>query len=156
MRTLQELGEIVEARDLLVADEDAYLRHADEHIAIRRLWLEGRIYTATGESHRAEPFLLQVRDTFARQRHGFNAAIACLDLALLYHRLGHFEELTENIATAVRLFTAYALHREALAALITLHDATRERAVTAESIERVAAFLRRVAADPAARDQSPS
>ena len=153
---LFELGDIIHARDLLVADEDAYLRFADDHIAIRRIWLEGRIYTLTGETHRAEPFLLQVRDTFAAQEHGFNAAIACLDLALLYQQLGRFDDLTENVATAVRLFSAYALHRDALAALVTLHNAAQERAVTAESIERVAGFLRVVAADPGARNQKPS
>jgi tetratricopeptide (TPR) repeat protein len=154
--SLFDLGHIIQARDVLVCDEDAYLRHADDHVGIRRIWLEGRIYTATGEYHRAEPFLVQTREFFTARSDGFDAAIACLDLALLYQQLGRYEDLTENTAAAVKLFSAYALHREALAALITLQHAARERAVSAESIERVTAFLRDVAADPAARDHQPS
>ncbi len=153
---LFELGRVIEARDLLVYDDDIYERHADDHIAIRRIWLEGRVYIATGETERAEALLLQTRDVFTARSDGFDAALVSLDLALLYHQLGRFEDLTETVATAVQLFSAYALHREALAALVTLHDAARQRAATAESIERVAAFLRDIAADPTARLHTPS
>lgn len=153
---LFELGRFIEARDLLAYDEDIYERHADQHIAIRRIWLEGRIYRATGETDRAETLLLRTRDVFTAQQHGFNAALVSLDLALLYHQLGRFDDLTETVATAVKLFSAYSLHSEALAALVTLHHAAYQRAVSAESIERVATFLREIAADPGPRSQAPS
>lgn len=151
-----ELGGVIEARDLLTYDEDLYERHSDGHTAVRRQWLEGRIAAATGELGESEQLLLRTRETFASQGGGFDAALVSMDLALLYQQLGRTDDLLETVSAAVQIFAAYALHREGLAALIMLRDAVRQKAATAETIERVARFLRDSADDPAARFQAPS
>lgn len=151
-----ELGGVIEARDLLTYDEDLYERHADRHTTVRRQWLEGRIAAATGEVAEAEQLLLDTREVFSAQGGGFDAALVSMDLALLYQQLGRTGDLLETVTAAVQIFSAYALHREGLAALIMLRDAVRQKAATAETIERVARFLRESAGDPAARFQAPS
>ena len=153
---LCDLGRIIEARDFLTYDEDLYAAHADEHLSIRRAWLEGRIAAATAEPAEAEAHFLRTREYFAARADGFDAALVSLDLALLYQQLGRAEDVLTTVSSAVKLFSTYALHREALAALITLRDAVHQRAATADTIQRVASFLRDAAKDPAARFQSPS
>lgn len=154
--TLFEVGEIIEARERLHWDEELYVEYADEHLAIRYTWLDGRIAAATGKPRQAEKRLTETRDHFAARGDGFDAALVSLDLAHLYQRLGRTEDLLQTVTSAVRLFSVYALHREALAALIMLRDAVREQTATAETIERVAGFLREAAKDPEARFQPPS
>lgn len=153
---LVDSDRIIEARDLLTYDEDLYAAHADEHLTVRQTWLDGRIASATGQIDEAETSFVQVRDAFAARRDGFDAALVSLDLAHLYYGCGRMDDLLETVASAIAVFAAYALHREGLAALIMLRDAVRQKAATAETIERVARFLRESADDPAARFQAPS
>ena len=128
----------------------------DEHLAVRQTWLEGRIAFATGQAAEAERAFVQVRAAFAARQDGFDAALVSLDLALLYLDRERMDDLLETVGSAIAVFSAYALHREGLAALVMLRDAVRQKAATAETIERVARFLRESADDPAARFQAPS
>jgi soluble cytochrome b562 len=140
----------------LVYDEDLFEAHADGHLRIRVRWLEARIAAAIGDPEEAERSLLVVRDHFAGQGHGFNAAIACLDLAALYHQEGRFEELREAAGQAVQLFQTHEIHRDALAALLLLQEAITARRLTAETIQRVAAYLQEAQRDPTARFEKPN
>jgi tetratricopeptide (TPR) repeat protein len=153
---LVDLGKIVEARDLVTWDEVFYDEHTEEHLVIRWRWVCGRIAAATGQLRGAEAHFAHVRDRFVAQEHGFNAALVSLDLAHLYYASGRARELLSTVASAVRVFSTHALHREALAALIMLRDAIHQQSATAETIQRVATFLRDAARDPAARFQPPS
>lgn len=143
------------AREVLVYDE-LHFQDADEHVRLRVQWLEGRIDTARGELEGAESTLLTVRDRFVEKQHGFNCALVCLDLALLYHRQTRWRELRAISAQAVQLFQSYALHQEALAALVLLREAAAAEDVAAETIERVVAFLHTAQRDPKARFQPTS
>lgn len=154
--TLVDLDRIIEARDLLTYDEDLYAEYADDHLTVRRAWLEGRVAAATGKLAEAENLFVETRDTFVARADGFDAALVSLDLALLYHRLDRSQDLLETVSSAIEVFAAYTLHREALAALIMLRDAIREEAVTAEAIEWVASLLRRAAQDPTAHPRPAS
>lgn len=148
---LAAAGEPEAARDVLLYDLDLYEEHADPHTRVRVRWLEGRLAAAAGEPEVAEGALVEVRDEFAAQEHGFNAALVCLDLAELYHRQGRLEDLQEAAGQAVALFRAHEIHREALAALLLLQEAAAARRVTVETLHQVAAFLGEAAKDPAAR-----
>lgn len=140
---LVEAEEWATAREVLAEDEALYREHADRHAQIRGTWLQGRIATATGAWAEADEALRIARDHFARQEHGFNAALACLDLAALHHRAGRWDEVQEAASQAVRLFEAYEVHREALAALGLVQDAARRRALDAETLQRVTSLLQR-------------
>jgi tetratricopeptide (TPR) repeat protein len=145
-----------EARDVLDWDTDLFTGNVDAHTRLRVAWLEARIAGELGDPAAAEAGYLVVREELVRQRHGFNAALACLDLAVLYHGQGRYRELEEVAGQAVELFQAYALHQEALASLLLLRDAARVRKATVERILRVAAFLRQAERSPEARFGPPN
>jgi tetratricopeptide (TPR) repeat protein len=153
---LELAGRPQKARELLVYDAQLYEEEADEYTRVQVTWLEGRIAAALGESEEAERALLAARDHFVEREHGFNSARVCLHLASLYHREGRWEELQDAAAQAVQLFQAYALHQEALAALILLRDAASARQATAEMIQRIAGFLHKAERDPGARFETPN
>jgi len=144
------------ARETLAYDENLYEQHADNHTRLRVRWLEGRIAAAIGDSPAAERAFLAVLDKFASQGHGFNAAIACLDLAALYHQEGRLEDLEQAATQAVQLFQAHEIHRDALAALLLLQEAAVTRKLTADTIRRIAAFLQEAQRDPAVRFDAPN
>jgi tetratricopeptide (TPR) repeat protein len=144
------------ARDVLAYDEDLYEDHSDRHTWIRYRWLQGRVAGEVGDPELAEECLREVRDEFGRQEQGFDAALACLDLAALYHREGRHAALRETAARAVRLFEAHEIHRDALAALLLLRDAAAAERVTAETLRRVAEFVRTAAHEPGARFEPES
>lgn len=148
---LELAGRYVEAREVLLYDEGLYDECADEHARIRIRWLEGRLAGVLGEPDVAEAILCTVRDHFVAQEHGFNCALVCLDLATLYHREARWRELHEVSSQAVQLFQSYALHQEALAALILLRDAAAAERATTDTIEHVVAFLHIAQRDPKAR-----
>lgn len=153
---LVEAGKLEAARDILVYDENLYEEHGDSHTLIRAAWLEGRIAAATGDLESAEDKLNSVRDHFANENHGFNAALACLELAGLYHRIGRWLDVESTAARAVRLFEANEIHREAFSALTLVHDSARRRRLTAETLRQVASFLEQARDDPRARFEIPT
>ncbi len=148
---LVDAGRPAEARDVLDWDTDLFAEKVDAHTRLRVAWLQARIAGELGDPTAAEAGYLLVREELIRQRHGFNAALACLDLAVLYHGQGRYRELEETAGQAVELFQSYALHQDALASLLLLRDAARARKVTTETILRVAAFLREAQRSPEAR-----
>lgn len=148
---LAHTGQHQRAQEVLAVDEVFYEELVDEHTRIRLLWLKGQLAMEIGHTEDAEVALASVRDYFVAQEHGFNCALVCLDLARLYHRHTRWYELHETAAQAVRLFQSYALHQEALAALVLLRDAAAAEGVTAATIERVVGFLHKVQRDPKAR-----
>jgi len=153
---LDEAGHHEAARDVLACDQSLYEDHADAHTRLRVRWLEAQIATATGDGELAETAYLEVRDEFARQQHGFNAALASLDLAELYRQQGRYADLLETATQAAQIFKAQAIHRDALTALLLLRDAAAGQQVTAETIRCVASFLRRASRNSAGRfEQSP-
>lgn len=155
-RTLFESGRHQAARDVLAFDEDVYEAHADQHLRIRVTWLEGEIAAATGEPASAERAFLAVLDEFVRLGDGFDGALACLDLAILYYEQGRMQELETAATRAVHLFQAHEVHRDAMAALLLLQKAALRPKLSAETIRRVARYLREAQRDPAARFDPPN
>ncbi len=93
---LVQAGKAVQARDLLDWDSDLYAERADAHTRLRVAWLQARIAGEVGDPVAAEAGYLAIREEFVRQRHGFNAALVCLDLAVLYHGQGRFREASRR------------------------------------------------------------
>lgn len=145
---LVESGNLQAARNVLAEDESLYQVHADQHTLVRASWLVGRIAAAAGEWAEAEKAFRMARDHFADQEHGFNAALACLDLAALHHRAGHWDQVQEAATQAVRLFEAHEVHREALAALALVQDAARRRSLDAETLHRVMGLVQQAQREP--------
>lgn len=152
---LFDSGDSVTARDVLDYELTLYLTEADPHTRLRFDWLQGRLAGDLGEPEVAERGLVQVQEELVRQGDGFDAAIAGLHLAALYHQQDRPEDVERVAAQAVDLFQAHALHREALAALMLLRDAARARSLGEETLRQVTRFLQDARRDPAARFQAP-
>lgn len=83
------------------------------------------------------------------ERLGFNAALAGLDLTLLYVEEGRTAEVKRLAEEMLPLFLAQDFHREAAAALVLFQEAVEREAVTAPMLTELIAYLRRVHVRPA-------
>lgn len=125
-------------------------------IQLRRRWLEGRIAHGLGEMDRAERCLTETREAFLDREDGFHAALAALDLALLYEAQGRLDDLERLAGTLVPLFRSQDIHREALAALALFVRAASQKAVDRRFIESLATYLRQARHDRALRFEPPT
>ena len=110
---------------------------------LRLRWLEARIAAGTGRQEEAERFLNEVREEFFKRRMGFDAALAALELAVLYVDQGRTAEIKQLATEVLPLFESREVHREALGALILFQRAAEQERLTADLARQVAAFLSR-------------
>jgi tetratricopeptide (TPR) repeat protein len=152
---LLELGNDREALDCLLYDEDMYAAHADEPTQLRKTWLLGRIAGKLGNYDKCEELLTAARDGFVTRSVGFDAALAGLDLALLFLQQHRIDEVHREAELALRVFAACEVHPEALAALRLLALASAARC-DADSFRDTIAFLRKAQREPHRRSLCPS
>lgn len=138
------LGRCQEARERLPQIRELAVQQGNELYLVRVVWLEARI--AAGEERREEAMagLEQVRQAFTARELPYDAALASLELAVLYLQ----EERTTEVRNLARsmgwIFQAKGIAREALAALTLFFDAAHRETVTVELTRRVAAELERM------------
>jgi tetratricopeptide (TPR) repeat protein len=145
---LCDRGEPASARALLAQTGELYERFPDRWTALRRLWLEGHLARAEGDAEAAERAYLAVRDGFLGEGVGFDAALAALDLAILYLEHGRTGELRRIAEEIVPVFAAQDVHREAAAALTLFQQAVRAEQVTLRYLAELARYLQRARLDP--------
>jgi len=139
----------VEARALAIA-----LRN--ELDLLRALWLGARVAAGLGRRAEAIAAFRQVRDDFAGQGLGYDAALATLDLAVLLLEEDRSAEVRSLATEMVPIFASLEVHREALAALRLFWQAAEQEAATAEHGRRLLRFLERARHDPELRFDSGS
>jgi hypothetical protein len=145
---LCDRGEPARARALLAETGELYERFPDRWTGLRRIWLEGHLARAEGEAEAAERAYLAVRDGFLREGVGFDAALAALDLAVLYLEQGRTGELRRIAEEIVPVFAAQDVHREAALALTLFQQAVRAEQVTLRFLAELARYLQRARLDP--------
>ncbi len=145
---LTELGRASEAREIVEESFDLYQQFPDPWTQLRRLWVEAKIARGLGEVEDAEQALLAVRDGFLRQGVGFDAALASLDLALLYLDQGKTVEVKRLAEEMVPIFEAQDVHREAAAALMLFQEAVSREQITIAFVNEVFRFLEAARMDP--------
>jgi transcriptional regulator with XRE-family HTH domain len=104
---------------------------------VRVEWLGSRIATGTGKTEDAIASLEEVRKRFMGQGLAYDAALASLDLAVLYlmeDRTGKVKALAREMA---EIFKAQGIAREALAALSLFFEAAQKETATVELVRRV-------------------
>lgn len=138
---LTEAGRHAQAAGLVAADEDLYRQHPEPWTQLRLSWLRGKIAAGMGEPAEAERLFRETRDGFVRQGNGYDAAMASLDLALLFLREGRTAEVQPLAAEMVALFESRDVHREALAAVRLFQEAAQREEVTAGVVREVAGRL---------------
>jgi tetratricopeptide (TPR) repeat protein len=112
-------------------------------------WLAARIAAGQGRVEEAMAALEQVRRELTELP--YEAALASLDLAVLYLKEGRTAEVKELAVAMGGIFEAKGIAREALAALTLFCEAARQEAATVELARRVERFLRRAQVDPELR-----
>jgi tetratricopeptide (TPR) repeat protein len=148
---LTEVGEYAAAAEALSDDEDLYRQFSDHWTRLRQVWLKGKVACGLGRLDEAERAFLGTRQGFLDQGVGYDAALASLDLALVYAKQGRASELKELAIELSTIFEADELHREAMGALVLLRKAAEEERVTVGMIEEVAGYLKRVRNEPSLR-----
>ncbi len=148
---LWQLGRFTEAEVLLPGVRELALGLSNELDLMRSLWLEGRVAAGLKRLEEALPALEQVRRYFTTKGIAYDAALASLEVAVVYLEESRTEEVKALAREMAPIFTAQGVHQEALAALQLFCDAAEQEAVTLEMARRLVQYLERARQDPAMR-----
>ena len=151
------LGRFIEAQGLYRKARPLYRKYAEDcEFGTRRLWLKGRIARGLGQHLEAEALLVAARARFLAEEIPYDAASVSLELAILYAEQKRTAELKQLASEMLPIFTAWQIHREALAALMFLKQAVDTQRLTVQTAVGVAQFLRRVELDPSLKFETPT
>jgi tetratricopeptide (TPR) repeat protein len=150
---LCHLGRYAEAQDPLPAAWALTVQLGNELDKLRLHWLEGRIAAGLGKTEDAVIALSQVRTEFAGRGIAYDAALATLELAILYLEQGRTLDVKMLARQMAPIFRAQGVHREALAALRLFCEAAEKEAATVELVRRLAEYLYRARHNPSLRFQ---
>jgi tetratricopeptide (TPR) repeat protein len=151
MLYLTESGRAREARFLLKASRTEMLRHATPWLLARLRWLEGKIYGALHFPAEAERALLDARHGFLGLKADLDAAAVSLDLAVLCVAQGRAAEVRRLAEEILPVFRSRELHREAIAALLALRQASRMETRSARLLVEIRDHLDRARRGPTLR-----
>lgn len=141
-------GRFREARSLVWQNLTRYEEHGGQLDRIKLQGLRGLICSGLGELDRAEEYLVAARQGFEEAGVRYHAAIAGLDLAVVWLRQGRREEARDMVLECVRVFLELRIHREAIAAVLVLQRAF-EKGLDADALlDKARDFLRRIEQDP--------
>jgi hypothetical protein len=115
---------------------------------LRLLWLQAQISAGLKNWKSAEEGLLHVKAGFEEEGMGFHAALASLELALVWMRQGRHEETERMVLEVHDVFVALKIQREAFGAIMVLKEAFERRMGTIGLLEDAVAFLRRWYVNP--------
>ena len=151
------LGRFIEAQGLYRKARPLYRKYVDDcEFGTRRLWLKGRIARGLGQHLDAEALLLAARERYLAEGIPYDAASVSLELAILYAEQKRTAELKQLAGEMLPIFTAWQIHREALAALMFLKQAVDAERLTVQTAMGVAQFLRRAEVDPSLKFEAPA
>lgn len=148
---LCEAGDHRSASEALLQDSGLFREFLDLYTQLRLTWLEGKIAAGFGRLEQAERAFRITREGFILQRYGYDAAMAAIDLSLVYLKLGKTAEVRRLAEEMHEIFAAEGVHREAVAALLLFEEAARNEALTVKSVENLVDYLRRARNNPALR-----
>ncbi len=143
---LTDAGRFLEARAVIARSRGLYQRFPDPPSQLRRLWVEGKVAAGLGRWDDAADLFVRVRDGFAAEQLAYDAALAGLDLAVAWSRLGRTAEVRALAAEILPLFRSRELQRETLAALLVFERATAAETASLALLEEATARLRSQAA----------
>jgi tetratricopeptide (TPR) repeat protein len=132
-----------QAAELLPFVRDMALNQRNELDLIRVLWLEAKVAAGQGRIEEAVAGLQHVRRDFLDHDLPYVAAVASLDLALLWLRAGRTTQVRELAIEMEAVFRAKKIHREALAALRLFCEAAKQETATVALVRRTIADVER-------------
>jgi transcriptional regulator with XRE-family HTH domain len=134
---LYNLERYVEAAALLPRVRELAIEQANELDLLRLVWLEARVDSRLGRVPRALAALEQVCRKFADLGMSFDAALAALDLAMLWLEAGYIAKVRELAVEMEAIFRSKNIQRESLAALTLFWDAAKQETATVDLVQRV-------------------
>jgi tetratricopeptide (TPR) repeat protein len=140
-----------EAEELLPSVREMASEQNRQLESLRVLWLSAKISAGRGRVEEAMHGLEQVVREFTDLPLPYEAALAALDLAVLYLEAGRTTEVKALAETMGSIFKAKGITREALAALSCFCEAAQQEIATVALAKRVIAEL-----EKAQRSASPS
>ena len=146
--SLVEAGRVMEAQAHLVKSRAAYENHGDPVSRIRLRWIEAKLALATGQAASATEELRAVRDALVEVDLGFDAALACLELALLHLERGDHEAAKTLAVEMLPIFQAQDVPRHALAALTVFQQAASQQQLSVALVAHIQSYMGRVRNDP--------
>jgi tetratricopeptide (TPR) repeat protein len=138
---LCHVGRYQEAETLLPELRGLTARLGNGLDAVRLRWLEGRIASGLGRVEEALSALSQVRSEFASRGIAYDAAVATLELTVLYLEQGRDGEVRVLSRQMAPIFQMQGVHREVLAALNLFRQTAEKEAVTVELARRLVEYL---------------
>jgi tetratricopeptide (TPR) repeat protein len=136
---LKEHGPGTQATACLDGARRLYEKAGDRRDLLRLRWLEGKIAERPRD---AETALLAARDGLAKEGLAYEAALAAMDLAVLYTAGGRGDDMRRQAGQMLPLFRSEAMYRETLLALLSFRDGRGQRAPTA-LLDEVDTYLSR-------------
>jgi transcriptional regulator with XRE-family HTH domain len=152
--TLCHLSRFAEAAELARGVRACATEMGDEIIALRGLWMQGRIAAGLGRSAEARALLGQARRAFDARGMGYDVALALLEEAALLLEEGRPAEVKALARELAKVFESKGVHREALAALRVFQVAAGREEATAEQARLLLRFLFRARHDQGLRFES--
>jgi tetratricopeptide (TPR) repeat protein len=138
---LWRIGRYAEADSLLAEVRRRAIETGNELDLIRTLWVEGGVAGGLGRREQALSALEQVRRYFNANRITYDAALASLDLAVLYLEEGQALEAKTLAEEMFWIFKAQGVHDESLATLWLFCEAARKEEATVDLAQRTSIYL---------------
>lgn len=151
---LCHLGRHREARELIEEVRPLMTELGDAIDAIRLVGLEGRIAAGSGQPAEARRLLAKARRKFAARGMAYDVALLALEELALLLEAGQPAEVQALAPELAAMFQAKGIHREALAALRLVHEATQGETATTDLARRALEYLYRARHDPSLRFSS--
>jgi hypothetical protein len=140
---LSKAGRFAEAHPLLDGLRELVQAHGSRLDQMRVRWVEARTVTGLGDRVRGRQALAAVRQELLAEPIVYDAALVTLEMVVLDLEDGRTAEVKELASEIAEVFAAQQVHREALAALLTLQRAAAVEAATVSLVREVAAVLER-------------
>lgn len=144
---LNDLGRYREALTMLMRSRPLYLEVRDRTSLMRLQWLEGLIAYGLGRLEQAEGALLEVRRRFTADGLLVDAALASLDLAVVYARQGRPQDIQDLAAETLAIFRSRKAHAEASGALELLRQMATAERLGLDFLREVGAYLQQAHRD---------
>jgi tetratricopeptide (TPR) repeat protein len=142
--SLSHLERFDEAAALLPEVREMAVQQANELDLLRVMWLTAKADAGQGRMEEAVAGLEQVCREFAARELPYDAALASLDLAVLYLKESRTAAVRDLALAMGRIFKMKGIDREALAAFSLFCDAARQEIATVELARRVRAEMKEI------------
>jgi len=133
------------AEALLPGIREMAIEQRNELNLIRVDWLQARVDAGRERTEEAVSGFQRVRGEFTARDLPYNAALASLDLAVLWLKAGRTREVGELALAMGWIFQAKKIDREALAALSVFCEAARQERATVELARHAIAEIEKIA-----------